>query len=56
MLTLAYSNRRRRAELTDLLVKLVKILLTGLLVTTATSKTDRQAAPPSSSPSATTSV
>ncbi|MEV5049429.1 tyrosine-type recombinase/integrase [Streptomyces griseoincarnatus] len=43
MLTLAYSNLHRRAELTDLLVKHMKILPTGLLVTTATSKTDRQA-------------
>ncbi|MEU0683526.1 hypothetical protein [Streptomyces albogriseolus] len=43
MLTLNYSNLHHRAELTDLLVKHVKILPTGLLVTTATSKTDRQA-------------
>ncbi|MGA5605134.1 hypothetical protein ACPCUF_29575 [Streptomyces griseoincarnatus] len=43
MLTLNYSNLHRRAELTDLLVKHVKILPTGLLVTTATSKMDRQA-------------
>jgi hypothetical protein len=42
-LALAYCNLHRRAELTDLLVKQVKILPTGLLVTTATSKTDRQA-------------
>ncbi|MFD0229290.1 hypothetical protein ACWGPD_25185 [Streptomyces hirsutus] len=42
-LALAYCNVHRRAELTDLLVKHVKILPTGLLVTTATSKTDKQA-------------
>ncbi|MER5995932.1 hypothetical protein [Streptomyces viridosporus] len=43
MLVLAYGNLHRRAELTDLLVKHVRILPTGLLVTTATSKTYRQA-------------
>ncbi|CAL9324767.1 hypothetical protein [Streptomyces sp. SudanB66_2053] len=43
MLTLAYCNLHRRTELTDLLVKHVRILPPGLLVTTATSKTDRQA-------------
>ncbi|MGW5971917.1 hypothetical protein [Streptomyces sp. NPDC055186] len=43
ILALAYCNLHRRAELTDLLVKQVKILPTGLIVTTATSKTDRQA-------------
>ncbi|MEU2502872.1 hypothetical protein [Streptomyces sp. NRRL S-1314] len=43
MLTLNYSNLYRRAELTNLLVKHVKILPTGLLVTTAASKMDRQA-------------
>lgn len=43
MLVLAYCNLHRRTELTDLLVKHVRILPTGLLVTTATSKTDRQA-------------
>ncbi|WP_143626300.1 hypothetical protein [Streptomyces viridosporus] len=42
ILALAHCNLHRRAELTDLLVKHIKILPTGLLVTTATSKTDRQ--------------
>jgi integrase len=41
-LALAYCNLHRRVELTDLLVKQVKILPTGLIVTTATSKTDKQ--------------
>ncbi|MEU2502376.1 MULTISPECIES: tyrosine-type recombinase/integrase [Streptomyces] len=43
MLTLNYSNLHPGAELTDLLAKHMKILPTGLLVTTATSKSDRQA-------------
>ncbi|MGA5278777.1 hypothetical protein ACPCK8_33375 [Streptomyces cellulosae] len=43
MLMLAYSNLHRRAELTDLLVKDVRILPTGLLVAMLTSKTDLSA-------------
>ncbi|WP_281156707.1 hypothetical protein [Streptomyces sp. HYC2] len=42
-MVLAYCNLHRRRELTDLLVKHVKIVPMGLIVTTATSKTDKQA-------------
>ncbi|MER7937907.1 MULTISPECIES: hypothetical protein [unclassified Streptomyces] len=42
-LVLAYVNLHRRVELADLLVKHVRILPTGLLVTTAASKTDQDA-------------
>ncbi|MFE7235919.1 tyrosine-type recombinase/integrase [Streptomyces sp. NPDC002405] len=42
-LVLAYCNLHRRRELTDLLVKHVKVVPMGLIVTTATSKTDKQA-------------
>ncbi|MET9528225.1 hypothetical protein [Streptomyces coeruleorubidus] len=41
-LTLAYHNLHRRIELTDLLNKRVRILDSGLLVTTASSKTDQE--------------
>ncbi|MFF4795063.1 hypothetical protein ACFY2M_36165 [Streptomyces sp. NPDC001276] len=42
-LALAYGNLHRRRELTDLLVKHMKIVPTQLIVTTATPDTDRQA-------------
>jgi integrase len=42
LLALAYANLHRRVELADLLVKHVKVTPMGLVVTTATSKTDRQ--------------
>ncbi|MEW1677979.1 hypothetical protein AB0O47_32800 [Streptomyces noursei] len=40
-LALAYHNLHRRSELTDLLEVHVKVLHSGLVVTTATSKTDK---------------
>ncbi|WP_167455558.1 tyrosine-type recombinase/integrase [Streptomyces tirandamycinicus] len=42
MLALAYGNLHRRIELADLLVQNVRITASGLIVTTATSKTDKQ--------------
>ncbi|WP_406054006.1 hypothetical protein OG462_42560 [Streptomyces sp. NBC_01077] len=40
-LALAYHNLHRRVELTDLLVKQVRVMSSGLLVVTASSKTDQ---------------
>ncbi|MFE6782117.1 hypothetical protein ACFVFF_07635 [Streptomyces sp. NPDC057680] len=41
-LTLAYHNLHRRVELTDLLVKRVRVMSSGLVVVTASSKTDQE--------------
>lgn len=40
-IVLGYANLHRRSELTDLLIKNVKVMAAGVLVTVATSKTDQ---------------